>query len=97
MRSSFFDVIRCLAQPTRFEIYQALGYDGATGAEIAKKLGISRATVSVHLAALREMKLVSDNWRGRQHVHRWPAGERLVLAVQRVPATPETVTSAEGS
>jgi ArsR family transcriptional regulator len=57
-----------LGHDSRLEIYNLLmskGEEGITTGEIAKKLGITGATLSFHLANLTDAKLIESRKQGR--------------------------------
>jgi DNA-binding transcriptional ArsR family regulator len=64
------DVFRALADPSRRELLDRLHAEpGATLAELAEPLDMSRQAVSKHLAVLEAAKLVACRWVGREKHH----------------------------
>jgi len=60
--------LRALSDPTRREILRALREGDLTAGEIAARFPITAASVSHHLATLREAGLVTVERRGK-HLH----------------------------
>jgi DNA-binding transcriptional ArsR family regulator len=66
-------VLQALAQTTRLEILRLLvqvGADGMAAGEIARRLGVPAPTLSFHLKAMQQAKLVSSERNGRSLVYR---------------------------
>lgn len=61
--------IRALADPTRREILRVLREGDLAAGEIAARFPITAASVSHHLATLREAELVSVERRGKSLVY----------------------------
>jgi DNA-binding transcriptional ArsR family regulator len=70
MLGAMDDVFRALADPTRRALLDALhGEPGATLAELAEPLDMSRQAVSKHLAVLEAAGLVACRRAGREKHH----------------------------
>lgn len=65
----FDRMMRALADPTRREILRALRGGDLTAGEIGARFPITAASVSHHLAVLREAGLVSVERDGRHQVY----------------------------
>lgn len=66
------EALHALAQPTRLEAFRFLvrrGHDGACAGEIAAALDVPAATLSFHLAALRQAGLVDRRSAGRERIY----------------------------
>lgn len=66
-------VLTALGQKTRWRIFEALLPAGETGmlqGEIARKLGVEKNLLSVHLKVLREAGLVTGERSGREVTYR---------------------------
>ncbi len=64
------DVFRALADPTRRALLDVLYAEpGASLAELAEPLDMSRQAVSKHLAVLEAAGLVACRWSGREKHH----------------------------
>ncbi|HLV26033.1 MAG TPA: autorepressor SdpR family transcription factor [Gemmatimonadales bacterium] len=61
--------LRALADPTRREIVRLLRAGDLTAGEIAERFPMTAATISHHLATLREAELVSAERHGRTIVY----------------------------
>lgn len=61
------DVFKALADPTRREILELLRHGPRTSGEIAEQFPTSWATISRHLAVLRDADLILSEKKG-QHV-----------------------------
>ncbi len=64
------DAFRALADPSRRDLLDRLNArDGQTLWELTAGLGMSRQSVSKHLAVLEGANLVTIRWRGREKLH----------------------------
>ena len=66
---SFNAAFRALADPTRREILQLLRPGPLTSGEIAERFPVAWATISRHLAVLRDAKLIQSERQGQQVVY----------------------------
>ena len=57
-------VFRALGDATRYAIARLIARDAMTGAELARRLGVSGPTLTHHLKALRQARLVIEERRG---------------------------------
>lgn len=62
---SFQETFKALGDPTRREILRLLRDGAKTAGEIGSHFDMTGATVSHHLAVLREAGLISDDRRGK--------------------------------
>lgn len=62
---SFQETFRALADPTRRDILDLLRRGAMTAGEIGSHFAMTGATVSHHLAVLRQAGLVQDDKRGK--------------------------------
>jgi DNA-binding transcriptional ArsR family regulator len=61
---------RALGDPTRVRVLLGLALEGSSVGDVARRLGVTVATVSHHLAVLLDAGLVTFTARGRQHIYR---------------------------
>jgi DNA-binding transcriptional ArsR family regulator len=70
--------LAALIGKTRTSLLESLG-DGRTTSELARRVGVSAASVSQHTAVLREARLIQTNRAGKAVVHTLtPLGEALL-------------------
>ena len=62
---SFQETFKALSDPTRREILRLLRDRAKTAGEIGSHFDMTAATISHHLAVLREAGLISDQRRGK--------------------------------
>ena len=62
---SFQETLKALSDPTRREILRLLRDRAKTAGEIGSHFDMTGATISHHLAVLREAGLISDQRRGK--------------------------------
>jgi len=89
-----FHVFQALSHPCRRSIVEMLsGEREATVGEISRRFEMTRPAVAKHLARLRLAGLVTESWRGREHVYRSkPETLRVVFEwLHRVGAAPSMV------
>ncbi|MGI9953520.1 autorepressor SdpR family transcription factor [Moorellaceae bacterium AZ2] len=63
------DIFRALGDPTRREIMRLLGQRDMTAGEIADHFNLTKATISHHLAVLKEAGLVLGERQGQYIVY----------------------------
>lgn len=61
----FQDTFKALSDPTRRKILDILKTGAQTAGDIANQFGLSNATVSHHLAVLRDAGLIDQDKRGK--------------------------------
>ncbi|MBQ38827.1 MAG: hypothetical protein CME04_20770 [Gemmatimonadaceae bacterium] len=55
-------IFKALGDGTRYAMVQLIGRQARTSADLARELGVSKATISHHLSLLREAGLVSESY-----------------------------------
>lgn len=84
------DILKTLADDNRLQIFRLVNAREHTVSELADEVSLSDATVSHHLARLREVGLVTLRMAGNQHfysVHSTGLGhfKRLVAEIEQMP------------
>jgi DNA-binding transcriptional ArsR family regulator len=61
--------LKCLADPTRRQVFECLREGPMSVGEIAEDMPVSRPAISQHLKALKEAQLVTDRAEGTRRVY----------------------------
>jgi DNA-binding transcriptional ArsR family regulator len=66
---AYAKALKCLADPTRRQVFECLRHGPRSVGEIAEDMPVSRPAISQHLKALKEAELVTDRAEGTRRVY----------------------------
>ena len=90
-------IAKALADPTRLSVLQCVTSSGATSSQIARRLGVTRGTVTHHLGVLEDGGLITGTWdRGKHVFHRSAAELYFVWSQFGPPIVPAAPSEAGG-